>query len=154
MSDRTKAWIFVGVQAVLLLGLWLTPVDDLWERPTALLRVADVVFWLGLAYAGVAALWLRGALTALPIPRPNGSLVTNGPYRISRHPIYLGVLAACLGMALGRASWIGLALLVATVVFFHSKARWEERHLAVRYPGYTEYAQRTGRILPKLGAGS
>lgn len=151
MSDHTKAWLFVAVQAGLLVGLWLAPVDDLWTRSTGLLRAADAIFWLGLAYAGLAALWLRGALTALPIPRPNGKLVTNGPYRVSRHPIYLGVLLACLGMTLRRASWPAVLLLIAAIVFFHTKARWEERRLAARYRGYTDYAANTGRILPRLG---
>jgi protein-S-isoprenylcysteine O-methyltransferase Ste14 len=140
----------VAAQWGLLLALWATPTSGLWGRPGWLLSIASLVFWVGVAYAALGALWLRGALTPLPLPREGGALVDSGPYRLSRHPIYLGLLAAGLGMTLRRAHPLAVLLFGALVTVLHFAARWEESHLTARYPGYVAYARRTGRILPRL----
>lgn len=150
MTPTRTAWLFVAAQFVLLAALWRTPVDDLWSRPGWLLGAASVAFWLGLSYAAMGALWLRGSLTALPLPRRGGALCSTGPYRWSRHPIYFGALVACGAMTVRRASVSAVALFALLVVFFNVKARWEEPHLADQYPGYGDYARRTGRIVPRL----
>ena len=143
------AWLFVVVQFALLAALWLTPTGNLWSRPSWLGTAADVLFVVGLGYATAAALWLRRALTALPLPRAGGELCTSGPYRFSRHPIYLGVLAACVAMVARRAHLTAIVLFIALVGFFTAKARWEESRLVRRYPSYRQYQASTGRILPR-----
>ncbi|MEZ5318999.1 MAG: isoprenylcysteine carboxylmethyltransferase family protein [Vicinamibacterales bacterium] len=77
-----------------------------------------------------------------------GGLVTTGPYRFVRHPIYASV---CWFSAAGAAAFHDLpALLCVTLVVLGALTRMglEERLLAARYPEYRAYAARTARMIP------
>lgn len=66
-------------------------------------------------------------------PKDSPDLVTTGPYRLVRHPIYSGMLAAGLGTGIGL-SWVWLAPVGLAGVCFLYSARVEERFLAERFP--------------------
>ncbi len=109
--------------------------------------------WMAVA-AGVAiGAWALtanrlGNFNVRPEPRLGGRLVTTGPYRWIRHPMYTAILVACAGFAAGYAApwrWIAWAALAAVLV---TKARIEERKLALAHPGYAAYARRTRRFVP------
>ena len=77
-----------------------------------------------------------------------GGLVTSGPYRYIRHPIYT---AACLfGWAGVLAHWSALNFLLGVVLLLGGLARMlcEERLVARTYPEYVEYAKATKRMIP------
>ena len=80
----------------------------------------------------------------------DGELVTTGPYRYWRHPIYAAVIifvaTAAISHATGRAA--ALALVVAGGLYL--RMRSEERFLSTRYAGYRAYAARTARVIPGL----
>ena len=77
-----------------------------------------------------------------------GGLVTTGPYRFVRHPIYTAVCLFVFAGALAHVSLtaVGLALLA----FLGALGRMlpEERLVRQRYPEYAEYAARTKRMIP------
>ncbi len=77
-----------------------------------------------------------------------GGLVTTGPYRYLRHPIYAAVLWFIWAAALSHASPIALLLALAACVGAALRIVAEERLLRMRYPGYAEYAARTRRVIP------
>jgi protein-S-isoprenylcysteine O-methyltransferase Ste14 len=79
-----------------------------------------------------------------PFPRPprGAELVDRGPYRVLRHPIYVGGALFFAGLSLVFSAW-GLALTAVVAVFWIAKARLEERHLLERFPEYAEYRRRT-----------
>jgi protein-S-isoprenylcysteine O-methyltransferase Ste14 len=79
-----------------------------------------------------------------------GGLVTSGPYRFVRHPIYTAVVLFCFA---GASAHLSLrAAVLALVVLTGALARMlaEERLLLARYPDYADYAARTRRMLPRL----
>ena len=89
-----------------------------------------------------------GNFSVLPEPRTRATLVTTGPYRYVRHPLYTGLMLFGLGCALGWATathWLALAVLI---VVLEAKARREETFLRARFDGYAAYMARTRRFVP------
>lgn len=76
-------------------------------------------------------------------------VITTGPYRVVRHPMYLGAVLQFLGAPLVLGSvWAGVPAGVA-IVMFVVRTAFEDRTLRNELPGYEEYAQRTRwRLLP------
>jgi len=142
-------WIWVAGQAVLLGALVLLPSRDDWSIPVALLSIAGVLFFGGLAIIAIGALGLGAGLTPTPVPTQNGSLITTGFFRHVRHPIYTGVLAVVIGVTLRSGSFIHLAVAIGTVLFFDRKAAWEEEQLSNHYLDYKHYAARTPKFVPQ-----
>ncbi|MGF1599481.1 MAG: methyltransferase family protein [Acidimicrobiales bacterium] len=141
-------WVFVAVQAVLLVTLVALPGGTAWPTPPVVRVGGLVAVGCGLIVVVLAATGLGTALTATPVPRDGAALATSGLYRFVRHPIYSGILLAVAGSTVRAASWVTLAVALLTVVFFDAKARWEEERLAERYPGYARYAAVTPRFFP------
>jgi protein-S-isoprenylcysteine O-methyltransferase Ste14 len=79
-----------------------------------------------------------------------GGLVTTGPYRFVRHPIYTAVCVFVVAGACAHTSFIaaGLALLVFAGTLARILA--EEHLLLRRYPEYAQYAAKTKRMLPHV----
>jgi protein-S-isoprenylcysteine O-methyltransferase Ste14 len=102
----------------------------------------------GLALALAALPALGRALTPFPRPREGAQLRTHGIYRWVRHPIYVGLIVAAFGWALGWLSVWGCAFVALVAVFFDRKARREERWLRERFPEYADYARRVRRFVP------
>ncbi len=146
--DTAVAWLFVTVQFALLILIVVLPAGDAWTNPTWLVHAATALQWLGVAVLVVGLINLGRSLTPLPSPVPHGELRTGGLYRLVRHPIYSGILALTVGVAIRSTSWAVVAATVALTGWFMAKARWEERRLSARYPGYDTYAARTPRFVP------
>lgn len=111
----------------------------------ALLALAGVA----LGAAGVAA--FRSSRTTVDPRRPEAatSLVTGGPYRWSRNPMYLGLLLTLAGWALYLASPLALLLLPAFVAYMNRfQIEPEERAMRSNYGrDYEAYARSVRRWL-------
>lgn len=90
---RARAYVVVAAQFALLavLALW-DPHPD-FTLPRWLDTAAEFGGLAGAAWAGLGVISLGRSLTALPLPGAHGRLKTRGAYRLSRHPIYTGLLA-------------------------------------------------------------
>ena len=135
--------VLVAAQFALLGWLiWpLTP--QRWSPPAlALLACAVTLGLWTLAYNRLGNFNIR------PEPKPAGRLVTEGPYRFVRHPMYSALLLFAAAEVLAYADpWkIGCALALAGVLW--AKTALEERALTALHPGYAAYAARVRRFVP------
>ena len=116
------------------------------EASTALVVAGELVT---LAFGA----WLLASVLALGrcfgvLPEARG-LVTNGPYRFVRHPVYLGELGAAAGLVLAAPTTWNVGVLA---VFFSAQAvrmRLEEQALAAEFSEYAAYAACTPRLVPR-----
>lgn len=150
-QDRRVAWLLVAAQLLLIALVVLLPGRGAWPTPVALARASLLAEALGIVLMVVAATELGRGLTAVPLPNEHARLRTGGLYRYVRHPIYTGLLLFAVSRAAGSASWWAAAASLALVALITVKARWEERHLAVRFDGYADYCARTPRFIPGWG---
>ncbi len=114
--------------------------------------------WVCLALAAAAVVWggwtllhnRLGNFNIRPTPKTNGTLVTSGPYRLVRHPMYTAVLLgasalACLAAPLPASlAWAALA----GVLWI--KAGLEEQWMRETHPAYADYCNQNKRFVPWL----
>jgi protein-S-isoprenylcysteine O-methyltransferase Ste14 len=82
------------------------------------------------------------------------ALVTRGPYRFVRHPIYSGYLALLLGSGAGMLNVYLLLLWPFSLLGILVQANSEERLLESKFgEAYQHYAGRTGQLVPRLRGG-
>jgi protein-S-isoprenylcysteine O-methyltransferase Ste14 len=76
-------------------------------------------------------------------------VVTSGPYRYVRHPMYAMILLMWPGIALELGSWWALIPAVVIAIVFVIRTTLEDRTLQAELPGYAAYGQQTRyRLLP------
>jgi protein-S-isoprenylcysteine O-methyltransferase Ste14 len=148
----------LAVIAVTTVPMWVYMLSPLLDF--ARMGLPDALRWAGLAVAavGVAAFtWSHAALASNWSPfveqPPGGMLVTSGPYRWVRHPMYTSFLLYNAGMMLLVSNWIGgVPALLGFVWFYFDRVGREERMMADRFgERYAEWASRTGRVVPGIG---
>lgn len=91
-----------------------------------------------------------GNFNIRPLPRAGGKLITSGPYRHIRHPMYSAVLLGAAALALTAPpapAWLAWTALLLVLLF---KAQLEERWMAEHHPEYTAYRARTRCLVPGL----
>ncbi|HEX5251778.1 MAG TPA: isoprenylcysteine carboxylmethyltransferase family protein [Gaiellales bacterium] len=107
---------------------------------------SDVLLIAGLAFAICSVAVLGRCFGVLPDVR---GLVTRGPYRLVRHPLYLGELTAVLGIVLGsRQPLLAGGTWLVCVGLQLARTSYEERNIRAEFPQYDEYAARTKRLIP------
>ena len=119
------------------------------------LKLGTVWFYTGLPVflIGCIIQWtafVKWQATPLDVP------ITVGPYRYSRHPMYLSWFIQFLGVGLAAASWLFLLLMVVYITILNILAAPEERFCLEKYgDAYRDYLNRTPRWLgiPKSGKG-
>jgi protein-S-isoprenylcysteine O-methyltransferase Ste14 len=152
-------WKQVGIRLpilALILLIWRTPaLRQEVERLQFQTRSHNVLAWIGVAICAlgvalaIAARIELGRNWGMPASRKeNPDLITAGPYRFIRHPIYAGILVAIVGTAL-TVSVLWFLLFIISGVYFVTAARREERFMITKFPDqYPAYMKRTRMLLP------
>ena len=146
-SRELRIRAVILVPAILLVRLGAFRDHDLNSDPwRAGLRL--ILFAVGLGFA----IWARvhiGRNWGTPMSQKNEpELVTSGPYRLVRHPIYSGVLLAGVGTAVAL-SWQWLIVLALAGVYFIYSATVEERNLTTQFPDtYPAYRRSSKMLVP------
>ncbi len=152
------SWVRLAAIAAVLVILSLNhvKVGAAWSRAGLFAPASSVVLGaLGavLCWAGIGlAIWARYHLgrnwSNHPDIKEGHELVTSGPYRVLRHPIYTGMLAALLGTAFFAGWFWFLVFAVATAVFIR-RIGIEEGYMLKLFPEtYPEYRKRTKALIP------
>lgn len=93
-----------------------------------------------------------GASWRIGIADEPTALCTSGLYRIVRHPIYTGIVICLAGVLLVAPSAWTLSIVLPGFLLISLQARLEEAHMKRQHGSmFTEWAKRTGRIIPGLG---
>ena len=145
----------VALQFALMGALGLLALAGLRTPPTGAMAALAVA---GVALTFVLAAWTLAAnrpgnFNIHPSPRDGGRLVTRGPYRWIRHPMYTTVLVAgAVAVLLSDRAWLGLAALcwAALVAVLAAKARLEEAWMTEVHPAYADYRRHTRCFVPWL----
>ena len=110
-----------------------------------------------LAASTVFTLWARFSLGTMwsmaPQVKDDHQLRTHGPYAVTRHPIYTGVLGMLLGATLlsGFGQWI--VLFPVGLILFEVKIRMEEHLMLATFPDeYPRYRRQVPQLVPGLFA--
>jgi isoprenylcysteine carboxyl methyltransferase (ICMT) family protein YpbQ len=153
-AGRTRWSRFAGVRlAIILIVLLLLRLrilkghravtSDPWLQGIGL-----ALFVLGLALAVWARVYI-GRNWGMPMSeKADPELVTTGPYRVIRHPIYSGIILAMIGTAVA-VSWYWLIAVVLLGGYFVYSATREERYLTERFPeAYPRYKKSTKMLIP------
>ncbi len=155
--DGAKKWdktllplmSIVGLAALLVAGLdmrfgWSVPYP-FWLQAAALL-----LFLLGYVLLDWAAVVNQFFSTTVRIQGERGHItVTRGPYRIIRHPGYLGLILCVLAQPLMLSSLWALIPAIVTMIILFTRTGLEDRCLRDELAGYREYTQDVRyRLLP------
>jgi len=116
------------------------------------LRWAGLILtWAGIALFAWTHLTLGVNWTAVLAIAEKHELVTNGPYRYVRHPMYSAFFVIGFGFLFFSANWlVGVIYLGALLLMYMTRVSAEEQMLLERFgESYRQYMKTTGRILPK-----
>ena len=129
----------------LMTGAWGDPVDlGGWRIPVGWALVLFFLGWNG------SALWLFGRhRTGLLPGQPTNAIIERGPFRVSRNPLYVGLLALYLGIACLTPTVWGVVLFpLAVLLILWGAILPEERYLTERFGApYDDYRRRVRRWL-------
>jgi len=103
------------------------------------------------AYRTLGENWVHALNPSKFILRERETLVTSGPYRYVRNPIYSGSFVFIVALALVAANWLLLLPALVLITIIYAQIGKEELMLIDRFgEEYREYMNRTPRIIPKF----
>ena len=111
------------------------------------LMIYVIFYWMtGATLLTVWGLWMLRSSFSITVEAR--ALITNGPYRWIRHPIYLGEILTALAVTVWRFSIPNVAIFLLFVIIQLFRAKWEEAKLSRVFAAYSIYAARVTWIWP------
>ncbi len=142
-GDKGQIVIFILYIFVLL--------SDRFFIKTSLIQLSWLRWLIALSLFFFSFLLMKEAHKAVITKNPPSNLITNGVFKVVRHPLYLSILIFYLSLSFFFNSFLGLLLLIPVFLFYNFIASYEEKYLIKQFTdSYIAYQKRTGRWLPKL----
>lgn len=126
-----------------------------------LILLALATDWLALAWwvyilmalSGFLAFWAMavmriGNFNVVPTPVDEGVLITSGPYKVIRHPMYTSIFIFAFALLAGQFDYKKLIISIVLVAGLVIKMLFEESLLCNHHPGYKAYMAKTKRVIP------
>jgi protein-S-isoprenylcysteine O-methyltransferase Ste14 len=156
-AERTRSWFGTAFWPGLAITLALTFAIPRADWNALALHAAWIrILGLAILVGGTAlAIWSRlvlGAMwSAAPAVKAEHELRTSGPYRVTRHPIYTGLLAMLLGTGLLTGDARFLVAFPVYLVLVEIKLHIEERLMLAEFPDdYPRYRRQVPQLVPGL----
>jgi protein-S-isoprenylcysteine O-methyltransferase Ste14 len=159
MAENVKSWdkVITWVYTVFLLGMLVVAGLDAgrfrWSVMPVALQIVGVIL---LIFAGAVIWWVMSVNYFLSryarIQDDRGQqVITEGPYRYVRHPMYAMLVPFMFGIAFVLGSWWALVPAGLIGVLYVIRTALEDRMLQEELPGYREYAQKVRyRLFPGI----
>ena len=162
ISRKVDGSMMMNIIKIGGLILWLSPVAYLlnpqwmaWSK----INLPEWVRWLGVVMGVLCILgiyWLFSSIgsgiTPTSATRNKHQLVTSGPYRWVRHPLYTVGSSMFISIGMMADNWFIAALGILAFILMAVRTPKEEANLIEKFGDeYQEYMKHTGRFLPKLG---
>jgi len=104
---------------------------------------------IALVVWAVKAMKRNGNVT--PVPKAHASLITSGPYRFIRHPMYIAQIIAVIPLIYEHYTVYRMAALLILIVTLIFKLHYEEQRLIEHFgTAYKDYQKRSKKLLPYL----
>jgi protein-S-isoprenylcysteine O-methyltransferase Ste14 len=138
---------------VFFAGLIISALDSAIHHETfnydIIIILGFILLGVGLGIYGVARFTLRRFFSEALKIKPDHKLITAGPYRFIRHPIYLGEIFYFLSIPIIFGSLYGFVIMLFLIPLLLYRIRIEEKLLISEFgPEYLEYAHRTKKLIP------
>ena len=143
------------------LVLWISPLvyltNPLWMAWSKI-GLSEWIRWLGIGIGVLCAIgiyWLFSSIgngiTATSATRKEHKLVTSGPYRWVRHPLYTIGTLMFISLGLIADNWFIFALGILVFILMAIRTPKEEANLIAKFgDDYREYMKKTGAFIPKI----
>jgi protein-S-isoprenylcysteine O-methyltransferase Ste14 len=120
------------------------------EPPPIVLGISSALIAGGMSASFMVLRWLGKSFSIMPEAR---QLVTQGPYALVRHPLYVCEEIAVIGVYIQVASYTALFIVVIHALFQIRRMINEEKVLKATFAQYESYAAQTPRLVPLLRFG-
>lgn len=143
MSSRYKSLLLVIIQFACLIYLFVS-------APIVARSIGGALCQLAGTLIGLWAIWRMkpGNFNIQPEVKHGAVLVTNGPYRWVRHPMYLSLLLITIPLGVAYPSEIRLIVLIIFTVNMIIKMLYEEKLLLTIFPEYADYQKHSKKLIP------
>ncbi len=140
LGAAPRLWALIGANFTFLVLL----VPQAHPSPV-LASVSSLLMVVGTVSSIWTLCWLGKSFAIFPQAR---KLVTEGPYRRVRHPLYLAEQISAFGLALQYQQPWGLLIVSVGLLFQLPRIHYEEKILTDAYPSYRDYQTHTACIVP------
>jgi len=153
-TKRWDIWLtmiasLVGISIMIIAGLderwgWTGKISIGWHVAGILL---SVIWWIFFLWAMASNPFFSEGVRI----QENHQVAQRGPYRLVRHPEYLGNLIGCIGQPLLFGSWWAFIPAILTIIAFAIRTALEDKTLQEELDGYSDYAKQVRhRLIPGI----